>query len=191
MLWAGFYSGTGGEGKGMVEVSQGKPVWALGLMSGTSMDGVDAALVLTDGETVSEFGAVHSLPLHGVELGFLPLVHRRWQDYRPPRNEALAGELAAAGGTVDNLHISAAGALLERSGSGAAVIGYHGQTVAHAPDEGWTWQLGDGDALAKALHVSRQTVNAIERGKYDPSLPLAFRIAVLFARHVEEVFIAD
>jgi len=45
--------------------------------------------------------------------------------------------------------------------------------------------------LATALDVSRQTVNAIERGKYDPSLPLAFRIAALFARHVEEVFIAD
>ena len=46
----------GGEGKGMVEVSQGNPVWSLGLMSGTSMDGVDAALVRTDGESIAEFG---------------------------------------------------------------------------------------------------------------------------------------
>ena len=56
MVVAGFYSGLGGEGKSMVEVSRGNPIWALGLMSGTSMDGVDAALVLTDGETIAEFG---------------------------------------------------------------------------------------------------------------------------------------
>jgi len=40
----------------MVRVSQGQPVWAMGLMSGTSMDGVDAAMVLTDGETIGAFG---------------------------------------------------------------------------------------------------------------------------------------
>jgi putative transcriptional regulator len=47
------------------------------------------------------------------------------------------------------------------------------------------WSQGD---LAAALDVSRQTVNALERGKYDPSLPLAFRIARLFNRTIEDVF---
>ena len=42
--------------------------------------------------------------------------------------------------------------------------------------------------LAEALGVSRQTVNAIETGKYDPSLPLAFKIARLFRRSIEEIF---
>jgi putative transcriptional regulator len=42
--------------------------------------------------------------------------------------------------------------------------------------------------LAERLEVSRQSVNAIETGKYDPSLPLAFRIAELFDRAIEEVF---
>jgi putative transcriptional regulator len=42
--------------------------------------------------------------------------------------------------------------------------------------------------LADALGVSRQTVNALETGKYDPSLPLAFKIARLFDRMIEEVF---
>jgi putative transcriptional regulator len=42
--------------------------------------------------------------------------------------------------------------------------------------------------LAERLGVSRQTVNAIETGKYDPSLPLAFRIARLFDRLIEEIF---
>ena len=50
-------------------------------------------------------------------------------------------------------------------------------------ERGWT----QGD-LAKQLGVSRQTVNAIETGRYDPSLPLAFAIAKLFRRRIEEIF---
>lgn len=45
--------------------------------------------------------------------------------------------------------------------------------------------------LAERLGVSRQSINAIETGKYDPSLPLAFRIAGLFALPIETIFIAD
>jgi len=47
------------------------------------------------------------------------------------------------------------------------------------------WTQAD---LANALDVSRQTVNAIENGKYDPSLPLAFKIAKLFEKQIEEIF---
>ena len=46
-------------------------------------------------------------------------------------------------------------------------------------------------ALASRLGVSRQTVNAIERGKYDPSLPLAFKIAKVFGQQIEEMFRPD
>jgi len=46
-------------------------------------------------------------------------------------------------------------------------------------------------ALGEALGVSRQTVNAIETGKYDPSLPLAIRLARFFGRSVEEIFLID
>ncbi len=45
--------------------------------------------------------------------------------------------------------------------------------------------------LAQELDVSRQTVNALETGKYDPSLPLAFRIARLFERPIEEIFLEN
>ncbi|MCH5378234.1 MAG: helix-turn-helix transcriptional regulator [Planctomycetes bacterium] len=45
--------------------------------------------------------------------------------------------------------------------------------------------------LAEALQVSRQTVNAIETGKYDPGLPLAFRIAAVFGKPIEEIFSPD
>ena len=45
--------------------------------------------------------------------------------------------------------------------------------------------------LAQRLDVSRQSVNAIETGKYDPSLPLAFRIADVFGLAIEEIFLRD
>lgn len=45
--------------------------------------------------------------------------------------------------------------------------------------------------LASQLEVSRQTVNAIETGKYDPSLPLAFRLATIFGRPIEQIFTPD
>lgn len=50
------------------------------------------------------------------------------------------------------------------------------------------WSQAD---LADRLEVSRQTINAIERGKYDPSLPLAFKIARLFGQPIEAIFIPD
>ncbi len=50
------------------------------------------------------------------------------------------------------------------------------------------WSQAD---LADQLNVSRQSVNAIETGKYDPSLPLAFKIADLFEMTIEEIFLPD
>jgi putative transcriptional regulator len=52
-------------------------------------------------------------------------------------------------------------------------------------ERGWSQQ-----GLADRLEVSRQSVNAIETGKYDPSLPLAFRIAELFGRAIEDIFVS-
>src|SRR3546814_2851631 len=66
-------------------------------------------------------------------------------------------EIDEAARLVDRRHIEAATALLERnglSGRDVHVIGYHGQTIAHRPDRGWTWQIGDGQALADALGVA-------------------------------------
>lgn len=50
------------------------------------------------------------------------------------------------------------------------------------------WSQGD---LADKLEVSRQTINAIETGKYDPSLPLAFAIAKLFGKAIEKIFLTE
>lgn len=50
------------------------------------------------------------------------------------------------------------------------------------------WSQGE---LATRLGVSRQTVNALEKGRYDPSLPLAFKIAKLFQLQIEQIFIVE
>ena len=54
--------------------------------------------------------------------------------------------------------------------------------------EGHGWSQGE---LAERLDVSRQTINAIETGKYDPSLPLAFKLARLFKQRIETMFEPD
>lgn len=54
--------------------------------------------------------------------------------------------------------------------------------------ERFGWSQGE---LAERLDVSRQTVNALETGKYDPSLPLAFRIARLFGKSIETIFLPE
>lgn len=53
-------------------------------------------------------------------------------------------------------------------------------------DRGWSQQR-----LADELGVSRQTVISIERGRYDPSLPVAFRLAAIFNAHIEDLFFPD
>ncbi|MEL7462667.1 MAG: anhydro-N-acetylmuramic acid kinase [Pseudomonadota bacterium] len=139
----------------MVDLGDG-PVWALGLMSGTSLDGVDAALLRTDGVEIAAFGPGAERPYREGETGAIELIMNAPLDYRPPKDDFLARDLAAASADVDRLHAEAVAALLAGAPDAPALIGYHGQTVAHAPEEGWTWQLGDGGALARA--ANRQVV---------------------------------
>ncbi|MSP82326.1 MAG: anhydro-N-acetylmuramic acid kinase [Alphaproteobacteria bacterium] len=119
-------------------------VLALGLMSGTSLDGVDAALLRSDGVRVERLGHALTLP------------------YQPGLKARIRGVLGGAGdvpGVEQALtvaHADAVAALLERANIAAAdvrVVGFHGQTILHQPERGLTWQIGDGALLASRIGI--------------------------------------
>lgn len=113
------------------------PCWALGAMSGTSLDGVDAAMLQTDGETVLAFGPHAFRPYTGAEQAILRAALGQWPE---------GPDVAAAAEVVENAHAE----VLSRF-SGADLVGFHGQTLAHDPAGRGTHQAGDGTLLAKAL----------------------------------------
>ena len=122
------------------------PILALGLMSGTSADGVDAALIETDGERVLGTGDVADHPLPAALRRDLLAV---MADPARAEHDGLA-EIEAA---VTAANLDAARLLLQRSGQTLDVVGMHGQTVLHRPERRFTRQLGDGAALHAALGV--------------------------------------
>jgi anhydro-N-acetylmuramic acid kinase len=123
----------------------------LGMMSGTSLDGVDAALVETDGERLGRCGAVLTLPI--------PAALRATLRALMDGAEGLArgdARLRAAEAALTALHADAVAALLAREGVGpgdVAAIGFHGQTLLHRPERRLTWQIGDAAALAAATGI--------------------------------------
>ena len=114
-----------------------RTVWALGAMSGTSLDGVDAAMVLTDGVTISEFGPHAYRPYTPAEREAIRAAFGRW-----PGDD----HVDKAAEVVEVAHLE----LLSRF-SGVDVVGFHGQTLAHDPGGRGTHQTGDGGLLARAL----------------------------------------
>jgi len=120
---------------------------ALGLMSGTSVDGVDVALIETDGESVSAHGPALTVPYDDKVRS---LIRAAFGAERP--NEATrAAERALTGA-----HIDAVRRWSIESGIAIDtldVVGFHGQTITHRPDKRFTWQLGDGAALAASIGV--------------------------------------
>ncbi len=117
---------------------------ALGLMSGTSLDGIDAALVETDGERMAHFGASVFVPYSDT--------------MRQTLHQAtlLQGDLPEVEHQLTLWHAEAVHTLLQQaniSPEQVDVIGFHGQTVAHRPQQGITWQLGNGALLAAKTGV--------------------------------------
>jgi anhydro-N-acetylmuramic acid kinase len=125
---------------------------AIGTMSGTSMDGVDVALIETDGERILALGPSGYRPYSDAERAILrqalsDAAQMTARDQRP-------GALAAAERLVTDAHRDAVKAFVSEhkiAPGEIAVVAFHGQTVLHRPADRLTVQIGDGEALARAL----------------------------------------
>ncbi len=126
----------------------------IGLMSGTSLDGVDVALIETDGKRIKAFGP----------SGYRPYTERERSVLRQALAEAVnllerdarPGALREAERVVTLAHAEAVAAFRAQNritSEAIDIVGFHGQTVLHRPDRRLTVQIGDAAALAKAIHI--------------------------------------
>ncbi len=123
------------------------PLTAIGLMSGTSLDGIDAALIMTDGEASANFGNAITVP-------YPPAFRARLRALLGRRPLLADADVIAE---LTNRHADAVEALLRQAGRDPAeidVIGFHGQTVLHRPEFGETIQIGDGERLARRTGIA-------------------------------------
>ena len=148
-------------------------VTAIGLMSGTSMDGIDAALIRTDG--IDHVEAIDAVTVDYDE-GFRALLR------------GVLGGVGDVGGVesaLTRLHEDAVRALLRQAGLSAdqvSVIGFHGHTILHTPDLGRTWQIGDGLGLAAGVGIDvisdLRTADVAAGGQGAPLVPVFHRALV-------------
>ncbi|MEP0070234.1 anhydro-N-acetylmuramic acid kinase [Pyruvatibacter sp.] len=159
-------------------MSDAKEVYkAIGLMSGTSMDAVDAAILTTDGHTHVEAGPSLAIPypralrdrVAGELAGAMALSVPR---PLPQNLLALERDITLMQANVVDQLLSEA----NMSASEIDVIGFHGQTVAHRPDQGWTLQLGDGSLMAAETGIDVvndfRSADMIAGGEGAPLAPL-------------------
>jgi anhydro-N-acetylmuramic acid kinase len=129
-------------------------VLAVGLMSGTSQDGVDVALVDTDGERIAQLGPTACRPYTGEERALL----RRASAVAANLTECDARPeiVAEAERPINNAHAEAVETFLTANALApvnVAAVGFHGQTLLHRPERGLTLQIGNGRALAARLGI--------------------------------------
>ena len=141
-------------GQGRREGTRAMMLTAIGLMSGTSLDGVDVALIETDGKRVKAFGPSGYRPYSEKERDLLrqalaEAVHLPQRDARP-------GILPEAERAVTLAHAEAVASFTAQhhiSREDVDIVGFHGQTVLHRPAQKMTVQIGDAAALARAIHI--------------------------------------
>jgi anhydro-N-acetylmuramic acid kinase len=122
---------------------------AVGLMSGTSMDGIDAAIVRTDGRDIVEVGAASTVPYSNkLRERLRKLVTDQGRD---------KAEGATVGKALTLAHVEAVERLLAGAGlkpETVDLLGFHGHTVFHNPAERFTWQIGDSALLAEKTGIN-------------------------------------
>jgi anhydro-N-acetylmuramic acid kinase len=169
---------------------------AIGLMSGTSYDGIDVALLETDGEEIGRLGPT----------GYRP--------YSEPEREQVRHAIAAASNltnraerpkilaeaeeAVTDMHAEAVEAFLAANGmspSSVAVVGFHGQTVVHRPERGLSVQLGNGPALAGRLGIAVvydfRAADVAAGGQGAPMVPIFHRAMVRMLRRSHPVAVLN
>lgn len=153
--------------------------WVIGLMSGTSLDGVDAALLKTDGSRVGEQGLALTL-----EYDDAFRAKMRDATYSHEASDALVRELT-------DWHVRAVKELLARAKlapKDVLLIGFHGQTIGHNPAQGWTKQIGDGAQLARETSIDVicdfRSADVAAGGQGAPMVPL-YHAAIAEAKGLE------
>ncbi len=129
-------------------------VLAIGLMSGTSQDGVDVALIDTDGEEIRQKGATACRPYTRAERALLRDATAAAAELAD--RTARPGLVAKAETLITDAHAEAVQSFLDSNAlapEAVAAIGFHGQTLLHRPERGLTIQIGDGAALAARLGI--------------------------------------
>jgi anhydro-N-acetylmuramic acid kinase len=127
---------------------------AIGLMSGTSLDGVDVALIETDGKRVKSFGPSGYRPYTDNERALLR--QALTEAIHLPQRDARPGILREAERAVTIAHAEAVATFTAHNHltrEDIDIVGFHGQTVLHRPAQKMTVQIGDATALAKAIHI--------------------------------------
>jgi anhydro-N-acetylmuramic acid kinase len=169
---------------------------AIGLMSGTSYDGVDVALIETDGEQIGRLGPTGYRPYSDREREVLRRaiavganLSRRTDRPKP---------LAEAEELVTDMHAEAVEAFLAANGmppGAITVVGFHGQTVLHRPDRGLTVQLGNGPALAARLGIpvvyDFRAADVAAGGQGAPVVPLFHRAMVRLLKRAHPVAVLN
>lgn len=164
---------------------------AIGLMSGTSLDGIDLAILKTDGEDVIEPGPAHFVPYSRDLKIFIRRAIKAALEGRDG-----AADIGKASGEVTEAHAVAVAELLDKAGlkrTAIDVIGFHGQTILHRPKRsaetaGRTWQIGDGKTLAEETRIDVvsdfRAADIAEGGEGAPFSPV-YHVALIRAAEPE------
>lgn len=143
----------------------------IGLMSGTSLDGIDAALIRTDGENAIETTDFITIPYDDELRDSIRLCLGKKED--------IDGFIGRTEAEVTRAHAAAVDWLLSRAGlhpQDIDLIGFHGQTIAHDPANKFTWQIGNGPMLARLTGIDVvndfRSADVAAGGQGAPLIPL-------------------
>ena len=149
----------------------------IGLMSGTSLDGIDAALLNTDGAARVAPGPSLTMPYDGQTRALLRAALDTARD--AARDQPVPASIREAERILTEAHAAAVKALLQKAGlapGDVSLIGFHGQTILHRPGQHWTWQIGDGGHLAHLTGIDVindfRSADVAAGGQGAPLMPL-------------------